>query len=168
METRRITTLVSRYTRARCTYRSFTTHPPHRLDSTPPAPPSPPSTDRPTPYYPLSNLANHKSGPRFKFAASLVDETAKRDALSRVRQYDAKQRTIAELEKSGRTRDLERQQWRKWKAGDVYAPHDLSPVEMGKWKVRRTGGRDVFDMLGINPLMEYKVRFFLFWLHAVW
>ncbi len=30
---------------------------------------------------------------------------------------------------------------------------------MRKWKVKRPAGRDVFDMLGINPLMEYKVRF---------
>ena len=68
---------------------------------------------------------------------------------------------MAELEKVGRGKDLEKLMIRKWKPGDVYAPHDLSPVEMEKWRKRKAGDRDVFDMLGINPLAEYKVRLFL-------
>src|SRR5436853_1093317 len=32
--------------------------------------------------------------------------------------------------------DMTRQISRRWKVGDVYAPHDLSPVEMEKWKRR--------------------------------
>lgn len=90
---------------------------------------------------------------------SLSDESQQRASLKRVSQYDAKQRIAAELEKHDRAKALEKQQLRRWKAGDVYAPHDLSPVEMRKWRIRRAGGKDVFDMLGINPLMEYKVRF---------
>lgn len=57
--------------------------------------------------------------------------------------------------------------------GDVYAPHDLGSVEMGKWKGRGGrgmgagkgigGGRgrewgDVVDVLGVRPVVEYKVR----------
>lgn len=45
----------------------------------------------------------------------------------------------------------------KWQVGDVYAPHDLSAVEAGKWRKRKSSQRDVFDILGINPLEEYKV-----------
>lgn len=63
--------------------------------------------------------------------------------------------------------------------GDVYAPHDLSSVEMGKFK-GKFGGRgngggfgaggkgigggrgrewgDVCDVLGVEPVGEYKVR----------
>ena len=81
-----------------------------------------------------------------------------RQNLDRVSQYDAKQRAVAELEKMGRAKDLEKQMMRNWKPGDVYAPHDLSGVEMEKWRKRRAGDRDVFDMLGIDPLAEYKVR----------
>ena len=66
--------------------------------------------------------------------------------------------------------ELARQQTRKWKVGDVYAPHDLSSVEMQKWKKpirpgdllglkgkRREWG-DTFDALAIDPIREYKVR----------
>jgi small subunit ribosomal protein S18 len=51
---------------------------------------------------------------------------------------------------------------RKWKDGDVYAPHDLSGVEMSKWSKGQPKGRpkkDVFDMLKINPLNHYWVCF---------
>ena len=54
--------------------------------------------------------------------------------------------------------DLEKQIHRKWEVGNVYAPHDLSSVEMEKWRKRRPREKDAFDMLGINPLHEYKVR----------
>lgn len=49
---------------------------------------------------------------------------------------------------------------RKFKVGDVYAPHDLTGVEMSKWKKLRRKGRpkrDVIDQLGINPKEHYKV-----------
>lgn len=60
---------------------------------------------------------------------------------------------------------------RIWREGDVYAPHDLSPVEQLKAKAARTparannmrpvntrksGGKDVLDDLNINPIKEYK------------
>jgi small subunit ribosomal protein S18 len=57
--------------------------------------------------------------------------------------------------------DLSRQITRRWKAGDIYAPKDLSPVEMAKWKNRGKPERDVFDVLQFNPLEHYKVRFLL-------
>lgn len=46
---------------------------------------------------------------------------------------------------------------RHWKAGDVYAPHDLSPAEMRKWRSRQPPKKDVMDLLGANPLDMYKV-----------
>lgn len=58
-------------------------------------------------------------------------------------------------------KDYERQMTRKWKAGDVYAPKDLSSREMKKWKTVQKQGRpakDAVDLLGINPLHHYKVR----------
>lgn len=55
---------------------------------------------------------------------------------------------------------------RHWKAGDVYAPHDLSPAEMRKWRSRQPPKKDVMDLLGVNPLDMYKVC--LFFLGMVW
>jgi small subunit ribosomal protein S18 len=55
--------------------------------------------------------------------------------------------------------DLSRQITRRWKAGDIYAPKDLSAVEMAKWKNRGKPERDVFDVLQFDPLGHYKVRF---------
>jgi small subunit ribosomal protein S18 len=52
--------------------------------------------------------------------------------------------------------DYQRQLTRRWKAGDVYAPHDMSAGEMGKW--RRTSARkqDLVDLLGLHPLDMYR------------
>lgn len=54
--------------------------------------------------------------------------------------------------------DLGRQISRRWKEGDVYAPHDLSEVEMSKWKKRTRPVYDVLDVLAMNPLDHYRVR----------
>lgn len=66
--------------------------------------------------------------------------------------------TMEMLQKDGEARDLEKFQTRKWTQGDVYAPHDLTPAEMYKWKTRGRPTMDAFDALAINPLHEYKVR----------
>lgn len=66
--------------------------------------------------------------------------------------------TMEELQRDGEARALEKFQTRKWKQGDVYAPHDLTPAEMYKWKTRGRPTMDAFDALAINPLHEYKVR----------
>ena len=58
------------------------------------------------------------------------------------------------------TKDYDMQSTRRWKAGDVYAPHDLSGVEMAKWKKIRRKGKskwDVMDQLGMDPREHYKV-----------
>jgi small subunit ribosomal protein S18 len=56
-------------------------------------------------------------------------------------------------------RALERNFTREWKAGDVYAPHDLSAAEARKWKRKQTPNIDAFDALSLNPLDCYKVIF---------
>jgi small subunit ribosomal protein S18 len=67
------------------------------------------------------------------------------------------QNTVQELKKYKLASDLTKQISRRWKAGDVYAPHDLSPVEMQKWKQRGRPERDVVDVLKLDVLGEYKV-----------
>ncbi|KAH0285741.1 ribosomal protein S18, partial [Aureobasidium sp. EXF-3399] len=80
----------------------------------------------------------------------LLEQTA-RD-LRRNRQDEAAMTAAQE------TVEYERQMTRRWRDGDVYAPHDLSGVEMAKWSKGQPKGRpkkDVFDMLKINPLNHY-------------
>ncbi|KAF5022400.1 hypothetical protein F66182_5540 [Fusarium sp. NRRL 66182] len=52
--------------------------------------------------------------------------------------------------------DFLKQMPRRWEAGDVYSPHDLSPIEMQKWRKRSVRNNDVIDTLGIRPLDMYK------------
>lgn len=66
-------------------------------------------------------------------------------------------------------RALERNQTRDWQQGDVYAPHDLSPAEMKKWRRKQRPSTDAFDALSINPLNQYKVNTALlspFWIQC--
>ncbi|KAI1425725.1 ribosomal protein S18 [Xylaria sp. FL1777] len=60
------------------------------------------------------------------------------------------------LREKTRAGDFIRQMPRRWRVGDVYAPHDMSPSEMAKW--RRSTGRkqDLVDMLGLRPLDMYR------------
>jgi small subunit ribosomal protein S18 len=64
---------------------------------------------------------------------------------------------MQDLKKHKLASDLTRQMTRRWKEGDVYAPHDLSSAEMQKWRRRGRPEHDVFDLLGLNPIEEYKV-----------
>ena len=54
--------------------------------------------------------------------------------------------------------NIERMAARRWEAGDVYHPHDLTPAEMRKWKQRQRPTKDIFDEVGVDPLDEWKVR----------
>ncbi|KAN0108749.1 ribosomal protein S18 [Hyaloscypha variabilis] len=63
---------------------------------------------------------------------------------------------IQELTNHNLAADLSKQITRRWKAGDVYAPHDLSEVEMAKWKKREKPQHDAFDILDLNPLDHYR------------
>jgi small subunit ribosomal protein S18 len=64
-----------------------------------------------------------------------------------------------ELERHKKAVDLTKQIARRWRAGDVYAPHDLSSAEMRKWKTRGKPSVDVLDVLQLDPLVEYRVCF---------
>ncbi|KAL9007430.1 MAG: hypothetical protein Q9180_009659 [Flavoplaca navasiana] len=98
-----------------------------------------------------------------------------RDYAARTRATTARRSALAETEASYRATDLERHLYRRFRPGDIYAPHDLSPVEQQKWRQRNTSGghisgrggapfanmrrqnrKDVFDVLGMHPLEEWK------------
>lgn len=83
--------------------------------------------------------------------------------LSRYRQQGradslAMQSTQDALREQKLANDYLREMPRRWKTGDVYAPHDLSPVEMHKFRQRRARSTDIIDVLGIRPQDMYKVR----------
>ncbi|KAF2639980.1 ribosomal protein S18 [Massarina eburnea CBS 473.64] len=62
-----------------------------------------------------------------------------------------------QLEETDQRVAYQKQIYRKWQTGDVYAPRDLSGAEQAKWKTsRRAPQTDAFDTLGINPVNEYK------------
>ncbi|KAF7861487.1 hypothetical protein EAF04_008051 [Stromatinia cepivora] len=87
---------------------------------------------------------------------SLVSRTQER-AMERRRavQVNARATLQSPAQESGtwQTRtDLTKQILRRWKAGDVYAPHDLSGIEMSKWKKRGKVTRDVFDVVAFDPI----------------
>lgn len=69
------------------------------------------------------------------------------------------QTTSERMEEKELSDALSKQIKRRWMAGDVYAPHDLSWQEQEKWSKRSRVSVDVFDMINFNPLEHYRVRF---------
>ncbi|KAI1258627.1 ribosomal protein S18 [Xylariaceae sp. FL1019] len=67
-----------------------------------------------------------------------------------------RQRLTGELNGAQRHNDFMRQMPRRWRTGDVYAPHDLSPAEMAKWRRSRRRDQDIVDLLGLRPLDMYR------------
>src|SRR6266516_4316324 len=65
--------------------------------------------------------------------------------------------TVQDLTSSWKNTDLQKLMTRRWGPGESYAPHDLSSVEMRKFRNSRKPTQDVFDALALNPLDEYKV-----------
>jgi hypothetical protein len=46
----------------------------------------------------------------------------------------------------------------RFQQGDIYAPNDLTMEELRARRKNRRPVKDAFDVLGINPLTQYKVR----------
>ncbi|KAI4100124.1 MAG: hypothetical protein LQ339_005646 [Xanthoria mediterranea] len=142
--------------------RPFSSTTPHLLPSPQNTPP-PPTTPTPQPQQkptPVSNLSG------------LITSIG-RDAQAQTTATTARRSALAETEAAYRATDLERHLHRRFRPGDIYAPHDLSPTEQAKWRPRAAVGgslqgrgtpanthaqnrRDVFDVLGVHPLDEYK------------
>ena len=113
---------------------------------------------------PSSRVLNLDDSPRVGQPAT----TSSTDTLRNIYRDGDKYRRTAERRRNEIAETLRhktvsdqylRQMPRHWKAGDVYAPRDLGPAEVKKWKTRRRPQKDVIDMLGVNPLDLYRVRF---------
>ncbi|KAK4903332.1 hypothetical protein LTR27_000263 [Elasticomyces elasticus] len=91
-------------------------------------------------------------------------DTAERITLESVTSYsrDKVERAAAAALSTTDRKAMEQQIPRRYKPGDVYAPHDLSGIEMAKWKKLRrkprvgSHGTDVLDSLGVDPRKHYK------------
>lgn len=64
---------------------------------------------------------------------------------------------LEDLQNSANAASLSKQITRRFVPGDVYAPHDLSWVEMQKWKTRGRPTYDALDALDLKPLDHYRV-----------
>ncbi|KAH7148506.1 ribosomal protein S18 [Dactylonectria macrodidyma] len=107
----------------------------------------------------LSNLNN--SGPsRWANAPSRGGDAAERmleRSKARTNAYVREKNAQMEFLKTQKmSNDYLKQMPRKWQAGDVYSPHDLSPIEMQKWRKRSPPSVDVIDALGVSPVDMYK------------
>ncbi|KAI8953517.1 ribosomal protein S18 [Xylaria longipes] len=67
-----------------------------------------------------------------------------------------RQNTLGQMQSNVRRNDFMRQLPRRWRAGDVYAPHDMSPSEMAKWRRNTARQQDLVDLLGLRPLDMYR------------
>ncbi|KAI1462647.1 ribosomal protein S18 [Annulohypoxylon moriforme] len=61
-----------------------------------------------------------------------------------------------ELKQKNQNDEYSRQMTRRWRAGEVYSPHDISPAEMAKWRRNQTVKKDLVDMLGLSPVDMYR------------
>jgi small subunit ribosomal protein S18 len=64
---------------------------------------------------------------------------------------------VRDMRTNATTENYVRQMPRRWRTGDLYAPRDLTPAEMKKWRQGRRPNMDVVDMLGFSPLDNYRV-----------
>lgn len=89
-----------------------------------------------------------------KFADHLTPESNSNQRMH----PNYRKRFLEDQKSQGESKAMEKFQSREWKAGDIYAPHDLSPAEMKKWSKRKAPSFDAFDALNLNPLDLHKVR----------
>ncbi|PFH57037.1 hypothetical protein XA68_15596 [Ophiocordyceps unilateralis] len=81
---------------------------------------------------------------------------AHRFLVRAVEQTKQNEDIVKSMSKKQQAEDLHRRMPRRFDPGEVYSPHDLSPVEMWKWRRRTARRGDVVDALGLRPLDMYK------------
>ncbi|KAL2071853.1 hypothetical protein VTL71DRAFT_13088 [Oculimacula yallundae] len=112
---------------------------------------------RPAFVNPIQTQAQRK--PRINEQNARLLSMFQRSTETRTSQEQQRKRgatTVEEMQNRNLAQDLTKQISRRWRAGDIYAPHDLSEVEMAKWKKRSQPHHDVFDVLDINPEEHYR------------
>lgn len=94
-----------------------------------------------------SNNTNTRSGGGSSSIAYLQSQIAQTQLNSR-----------HEEETGFRNTDFDASHTRRYVAGDIVSPHDLSFQETRKWRFdpKKRITRDIFDVLGVDPAREYK------------
>ena len=96
--------------------------------------------------------SSSKANEQYELVRDLGDQST-----NRAQNAQTQQDPMQQLKQLHKSQDLEKLQSRRWRVGDIYSPRDLSPEELKKWRTPQKVKQDVFDVLGINPLHEYKV-----------
>ncbi|KAI1806754.1 ribosomal protein S18 [Daldinia bambusicola] len=104
-----------------------------------------------------SNLLNLDSSSQQQQRGPPESTAAASTIYDRLRNTVARRVDIEErLRENARVEDYLRQMPRRWRTGDVYAPHDMSPSEMNKLRRTQSRKRDLVDVLGLRPLDMYR------------
>jgi small subunit ribosomal protein S18 len=90
-----------------------------------------------------------------------VTAEEQREIMEQQQQANNARLSVRDLRNSATTDNFLSYMPRRWKAGDVYSPRDLSPVEQKKWTKRQAPLKDIVDLLGFNPLDNYKVCLYI-------
>ncbi|WQF88572.1 Putative small ribosomal subunit protein bS18 [Colletotrichum destructivum] len=105
---------------------------------------------------PISNLLNLDEKPKVhstdRIRGLIKTGKARIDGVAAARKLTM----LESLREKKVSDDYVKQMPRRWNAGEIYAPHDLSPVEMEKWRKSKRPNVDVVDLLGLNPLDHYR------------
>ncbi|WYZ41509.1 hypothetical protein EsH8_V_000404 [Colletotrichum jinshuiense] len=105
---------------------------------------------------PITNLLALDEKPTVH-SADRIRSLINKNSKARMDGSVVRKRTMLEsLREKKVSDDYLKQMPRRWRSGEVYAPHDLSPVEMEKWRKPKRPNVDVVDLLGINPLDHYR------------
>ncbi|KAG6172511.1 hypothetical protein E4U11_003782 [Claviceps purpurea] len=126
--------------------------------------PSPPRRDGPPRRDPSSNSKllsidadGRRNPPRYRSQGfSRHSEGASFISKSSQNQLRASIQNLETLRNNKESGEFLREMPRRWEAGDVYAPHDMSGVEMRKLRKRASRKADVVDALQIRAKDMYK------------
>ncbi|KAI1738942.1 ribosomal protein S18 [Xylaria scruposa] len=86
----------------------------------------------------------------------LLGQIYKSMRSSRTDRATSRRNVEDDMRSQNRHDDFMRQLPRRWRVGDVYAPHDMSPSEMAKWRRNTARKQDLVDLLGLRPLDMYR------------
>ncbi len=88
---------------------------------------------------------------------SLVELMRNRQEHRQAARAGVRQRNLERLQQHQKTESYLKYMYRRWRPGDVYAPHDLSPGEMHKFRKMTRRHVDLLDVVNVNPVDEYRV-----------
>ncbi|KAK8042302.1 hypothetical protein PG993_006825 [Apiospora rasikravindrae] len=103
----------------------------------------------------LNDSSSKRGGNATEGVSDLFENfTAKR--RTQTPEGERRVQVLGDLKGKNVSEDYMRQMPRRWREGELYAPHDLSEVEAAKWRKMTSVQRDLVDLLGLRPLDMYS------------